>query len=97
MFEGEAMNNSRKHIVISTLICLGTMLVFLAFYRQLPDNVPVQIQFGGTAQTPPTAPSAPTGQVCFTSADVVHAKEDGIKTVLGICTDLLRVSGLVIS
>ena len=42
------MENSKKHLVSGTIICLATILLFLAFGGRLPDNVPLQISADGS-------------------------------------------------
>ena len=35
------MKSATKHIVISTILCALTLVVFLAFYNRLPASIPV--------------------------------------------------------
>lgn len=42
------MKNGKIHLIISTLICAMTMLLFLAFSSKLPADVPVQITSKGS-------------------------------------------------
>ena len=35
------MKSATKHIVISTVLCALTLVVFLAFYNRLPESVPI--------------------------------------------------------
>jgi len=39
--------SNRQHLLISTLICLSTLLLFLAFRSRMPAMVPLQLQAGG--------------------------------------------------
>ena len=38
----------KKHLVIGTVVCLATMLLFLAFYGKMPDSIPLQIRVDGS-------------------------------------------------
>lgn len=38
----------RKHYLISTLICLMTILIIAIFYKKLPDQVPIHFDMKGT-------------------------------------------------
>ena len=41
------MKSATKHIVISTILCALTLVVFLAFYNRLPASIPVHfVVFG---------------------------------------------------
>lgn len=40
-----------KHLIISALLCLSTMVLFLIFWSQLPKNIPLQITLTGEAGT----------------------------------------------
>jgi uncharacterized membrane protein len=40
--------NNKKHMLIGTIICASTMLLFLFFYKQLPTEVPLQITMDGS-------------------------------------------------
>jgi uncharacterized membrane protein len=42
------MKNGKIHLIIGTAICAATMLLFLAFYNQLPESVPIQITIDGS-------------------------------------------------
>jgi len=42
------MKNEKKHLIIGTVICAATMLLFLAFSSKLPDIVPIQIATDGS-------------------------------------------------
>ena|GEM_PF-495183 len=43
------MKNSKLHLIIGTVICVSTMILFLAFWNKLPDVVPLQITADGSA------------------------------------------------
>ena len=45
------MKSSKKHIIISTLLCAMTLVVFLAFYGKLPESVPVHFDSSGNANS----------------------------------------------
>jgi uncharacterized membrane protein len=45
----EKMKDGKLHLIIGTLICAATMLLFLAFSGRLPENVPLQITVDGSA------------------------------------------------
>jgi membrane-bound metal-dependent hydrolase YbcI (DUF457 family) len=42
------MKNGKTHLIIGTIICAATMLLFLAFNGSLPENVPLQITDDGS-------------------------------------------------
>ncbi|MEA4964613.1 MAG: DUF1648 domain-containing protein [Oscillospiraceae bacterium] len=42
------MKREIKHLIIGSMICAATMLLFLAFGNQLPNHVPVQITIDGS-------------------------------------------------
>jgi len=44
---GLSKDGKRRHLLISTLICLGTVLLFLVFRASMPAMVPLQLQAGG--------------------------------------------------
>lgn len=44
---GQARYSNRQHLLIGTLICLSTMLLFLVFRSRMPAMVPLQLQAGG--------------------------------------------------
>lgn len=37
----------RKHIIISSVLCILTLAVFLAFYGKLPESIPVHFDSAG--------------------------------------------------
>jgi len=39
--------SNRQHLLIGTLICLSTLLLFLVFRSRMPAMVPLQLQAGG--------------------------------------------------
>lgn len=41
------MKNDSLHILMSTLLCILTLAVFLAFYYRLPPSVPVHFDLNG--------------------------------------------------
>ncbi len=43
------MKTEKIHLIIGTVICAATTLLFLAFYNQLPESVPIQITIDGSA------------------------------------------------
>jgi hypothetical protein len=43
------MKNGKIHLITGTVICAATMLLFLAFNGRLPENVPLQIKWDGSA------------------------------------------------
>lgn len=45
------MKSSKKHIIISTVLCAMTLVVFLAFYGKLPESVPVHFDSSGNANS----------------------------------------------
>jgi len=44
---GLSSSGKRQHLLIGTLICLATLLLFLSFRSRMPDLVPLQLQAGG--------------------------------------------------
>ena len=44
------MKSATKHIVISTILCALTLVVFLAFYNRLPASIPVHFDSAGVAK-----------------------------------------------
>lgn len=42
------MKNGKKHLIIGTVICAATMLLFLAFNSKLPETVPIQFTTDGS-------------------------------------------------
>ena len=45
------MKSATKHIVISTILCALTLVVFLAFYNRLPASIPVHFDSTGVANS----------------------------------------------
>ncbi len=45
------MKSSKKHIIISTVLCALTLVVFLAFYGKLPKSIPVHFDSEGNANS----------------------------------------------
>ena len=45
------MKSATKHIVISTILCALTLVVFLAFYNRLPASIPVHFDSAGVANS----------------------------------------------
>lgn len=45
------MKSTRKHVIISTVLCVLTLAVFLAFYGKLPESVPVHFDSAGNANS----------------------------------------------
>lgn len=45
------MKSTRKHVIISTVLCALTLAVFLAFYGKLPESVPVHFDSAGNANS----------------------------------------------
>ena len=45
----------KKHIIIGSIICLATLLIFIAFWGQLPTDVPIHFDSAGNAN--PTLPN----------------------------------------
>lgn len=45
------MKSSKKHIVISTILCALTLGILLAFYNKLPEAVPVHFDSAGNANS----------------------------------------------
>ena len=45
------MKSATKHIVISTIWCALTLVVFLAFYNRLPAAIPVHFYSAGVANS----------------------------------------------
>ena len=43
------MKSATKHIVISTVLCALTLVVFLAFYNRLPESIPIHFDSAGVA------------------------------------------------
>ena len=41
------MKSSKKHIIIGTLLCMMTMVIFLLFYGKLPESIPVHFDSAG--------------------------------------------------
>ncbi|CVI72578.1 hypothetical protein BN3660_02650 [Eubacteriaceae bacterium CHKCI004] len=46
----------KKHIIIGSIICLATLLIFLAFWGQLPAEVPIHFDSAGNVNS--TLPKA---------------------------------------
>lgn len=42
------MKSNKIHIVLGTVICAATMLLFLAFNSKLPESIPIQITIDGS-------------------------------------------------
>mgnify|MGYP000081656445 CR=1 FL=1 len=45
------MKSATKHIVISTVLCALTLVVFLAFYNRLPETIPIHFDSAGVANS----------------------------------------------
>ena len=45
------MKSATKHIVISTVLCALTLVVFLAFYNRLPESIPIHFDSAGVANS----------------------------------------------
>ena len=45
------MKSATKHIVISTILCALTLVVFLTFYNRLPASIPVHFDSAGVANS----------------------------------------------
>lgn len=45
------MKSSKKHIIISTVLCALTLIILLAFYNKLPESVPVHFDSAGNANS----------------------------------------------
>lgn len=45
------MKSETKHIVISTVLCALTLAAFLAFYKRLPESIPIHFDSDGTANS----------------------------------------------
>lgn len=45
------MKSSMKHIVISTIVCALTLVIFLAFYNKLPESIPIHFDSAGNANS----------------------------------------------
>ncbi len=45
------MKSSMKHIIISTVICALTLVIFLAFYSKLSESIPVHFDSAGNANS----------------------------------------------
>lgn len=45
------MNTVKKHMIISTILCALTLVVFLAFYGSLPESIPVHFDSAGVANS----------------------------------------------
>ncbi len=41
----------KKRTIIGTVICILTMVIFLIFYRQLPDQVPIHFDSSGNVNS----------------------------------------------
>ena len=41
----------KKHIIIGSIICLATLLIFIAFWGQLPTDVPIHFDSAGNANS----------------------------------------------
>ena len=41
------MKSSLKHVVFSTILCALTVFLFLAFYKRLPESIPVHFDATG--------------------------------------------------
>ena len=47
----DLLKSATKHIVISTVLCALTLVVFLAFYNRLPESVPIHFDSAGVANS----------------------------------------------
>lgn len=45
------MKSSTKHIIISTIVCALTLVIFLAFYNRLPESIPIHFDSAGNANS----------------------------------------------
>lgn len=45
------MKSSKKHIIISTVLCALTLVILLVFYNKLPESVPVHFDSAGNANS----------------------------------------------
>ncbi len=45
------MKSSTKHMIISTIGCALTLVIFLAFYSKLPESIPVHFDSAGNANS----------------------------------------------
>lgn len=45
------MKSSTKHIIISTIVCALTLVIFLVFYNRLPESIPVHFDSAGNANS----------------------------------------------
>ena len=43
------MKSTTKHMIISTIGCALTLVIFLAFYSKLPESIPVHFDSAGNA------------------------------------------------
>ena len=69
------MKSATKHIVISTILCALTLVVFLALYNRLPASIPVHFDSAGVANSfwPRNVVAVSyTHLFCFRDLDGVH-------------------------
>lgn len=45
------MSTAKKHIIISTVLCALTLVVFLIFYGSLPESIPIHFDSTGAANS----------------------------------------------
>lgn len=45
------MKSSKKHIIISTVLCALILVMLLVFYNKLPESVPVHFDSAGNANS----------------------------------------------
>ncbi len=45
------MKSSKKHIIISSILCALTLVILLVFYNKLPESVPVHFDSAGNANS----------------------------------------------
>lgn len=41
----------KKNVIIASFICLATLIIFLAFYRRLPAEVPIHFDSNGNVNS----------------------------------------------
>lgn len=56
----------KKHIMIGSLICVATVLIFLVFWEKLPSDVPIHFDSNGNVNSvlPKTAVVFGTPAIC---------------------------------
>ena len=56
----------KKHIMIGSLICVATVLIFLVFWGKLPNDVPIHFDSNGNVNSvlPKTAVVFGTPAIC---------------------------------